>query len=234
MKNYLLGICFLVIAFILIWQQGTEQIEYADRQKETRSSSLSQDGSLDDNFSFVEQSSNIEESGSITDSFPFKSTPQLGEESLSEGLDTELSSISFSNHTGAIRTIQLHQSQRLSKAYEMEFPEEPFLGIAFEDDSGNLLKDQLSNPRGFRLLENSPDRVVYRWEALGNLQIDRIYERSSNDGYGLKHRTIFKSLRETPMVIERIRLYLGSSFQIPRMYNPFDQASTYLSVGSRN
>ena len=31
-----------------------------------------------------------------------------------------------------------------------------FLGIAFEDDSGNLLKDQLSNPRGFRLLENSP------------------------------------------------------------------------------
>ena len=29
-------------------------------------------------------------------------------------------------------------------------------------------------------------------------------------------------------------MYLGSSFQIPRMYNPFDQASTYLSVGYYN
>ena len=36
------------------------------------------------------------------------------------------------------------------------------------------------------------------------------------------------------MVIDRVRMYLGSSFQIPRMYNPFDQASTYLSVGYYN
>ena len=75
---------------------------------------------------------------------------------------------------------------------------------------------------------------MYRWESAGNLQIDRIYERTDTDGYGLNHRTIFKSLRKTPMAIERIRLYLGSSFQIPRMYNPFDQASTYLSVGYFN
>ena len=60
MKNYLLGICFLVLAFL----SGSRERNRSstDRQKETRSSSLSQDGSLDDNFSFVEQSSNIEES----------------------------------------------------------------------------------------------------------------------------------------------------------------------------
>ncbi|HAF58269.1 MAG TPA: hypothetical protein DCL00_01640, partial [Opitutae bacterium] len=67
-----------------------------------------------------------------------------------------------------------------------------------------------------------------------NLRIDRIYERSQDDGYVLKHRTVFTSLRDVPMAIERIRMSLGSSFQIPRMYNPFDQASTYLSVGYYN
>ncbi len=234
MKNYLLGTCFLVLAFFLIWQQGTEQIEYTDRQKDARSLSTSPEDSFDDNLSLSEESLNPEISHSDADSFLFKSAIQLEEESLSDGLDSKLSSISFSNHTGAIRSIRLHQSQRLNKAYEMEFPDEPLLGIAFEDDSGALLGEQLPNPREFRLLENSPNKVVYRWESAGNLQIDRIYERTNTDGYGLNHRTIFKSLRETPMAIERIRLYLGSSFQIPRMYNPFDQASTYLSVGYFN
>ena len=31
MKNYILGAGFLVLAFYLIWQQGAEQIDYADQ-----------------------------------------------------------------------------------------------------------------------------------------------------------------------------------------------------------
>ena len=122
----------------------------------------------------------------------------------------------------------------MNKAYDIEHSEQPLLGIAFEDESGALLSEALLNPRGFRLIESSPSRVVYRWESPGNLSIDRIYERSEADGYGLIHKTVFRSLRDSPMVIDRVRMYLGSSFQIPRMYNPFDQASTYLSVGYYN
>ena len=36
------------------------------------------------------------------------------------------------------------------------------------------------------------------------------------------------------MNLERVRLSLGNAFQIPRMYNPFDYASTYLNVGYFN
>ena len=168
------------------------------------------------------------------DSTPFAAVVQLGEEKLTDGLSTDLSSITFSNHTGAIRSVQLHQSERLNKAYDIEHSDQPLLGIAFEDESGALLSEALPNPRGFRLIESSPSRVVYRWESPGNLSIDRIYERSEADGYGLIHKTVFRSLRDSPMVIDRVRMYLGSSFQIPRMYNPFDQASTYLSVGYYN
>ena len=95
MKNYLLGTCFLVLAFFLIWQQGTEQIEYTDRQKDARSLSTSPEDSFDDNFSLIEESLNQKTSNSDVDSFLFKSAIQLGEESLSDGLGTKLSSISF-------------------------------------------------------------------------------------------------------------------------------------------
>ena len=54
------------------------------------------------------------------------------------------------------------------------------------------------NHADFRLVESSPRKVVYRWESDKNLRIDRIYERSDMDGYGLTHRTVFTSLRDAP------------------------------------
>ena len=72
MKNYLLGTCFLVLAFFLIWQQGTEQIEYTDRQKDAISLSPSPEDSFDDNLSLSEESLNPEISHSDADSFLFK------------------------------------------------------------------------------------------------------------------------------------------------------------------
>ena len=236
MKNYLLGAGFLVLAFYLIWQQGAEQIEYSDRlsNKEVIEQTQRVEG-IEGNSSPYSTTSGIEP-GIVNseDSTPFAAAVQLGEEKLTDGLSTNLSSITFSNHTGAIRSVQLHVSERLNKAYDIEHSDQPLLGIAFEDESGALLSEALPNPRGFRLIESSPSRVVYRWESPGNLSIDRIYERSEADGYGLIHKTVFRSLRDSPMVIDRVRMYLGSSFQIPRMYNPFDQASTYLSVGYYN
>ena len=236
MKNYLLGAGFLVLAFYLIWQQGAEQIEYSDRLSNKEVNEQTQRVEIIEGNSSPYSITPGIEPGIVNseDSTPFAAVVQLGEEKLTDGLSTNLSSITFSNHTGAIRSVQLHQSERLNKAYDIDHSEQPFLGIAFEDESGALLSEALPNPRDFRLIESSPNRVVYRWESPGNLSIDRIYERSEVDGYGLIHKTVFRSLRDSPMVIDRVRMYLGSSFQIPRMYNPFDQATTYLSVGYYN
>ena len=236
MKNYLLGAGFLVLAFYLMWQQGAEQIEYSDRLLDKEVNEQTQRVEvIEANSSLYSIAPGLEpRKVSSEGSTQFASVVQLGEEKLTDGLSTDLSSITFSNHTGAIRSVQLHQSERLNKAYDIDHSEQPFLGIAFEDESGVLLSEALPNPRDFRLIESSPSRVVYRWESPGNLSIDRIYERSEVDGYGLIHKTVFRSLRDSPMVIDRVRMYLGSSFQIPRMYNPFDQASTYLSVGYYN
>ena len=236
MKNYLLGAGFLVLAFYLMWQQGAEQIEYSDRLLDKEVNEQTQRVEvIEANSSLYSIAPGLEPRNVNSEgSTQFASVVQLGEEKLTDGLSTDLSSITFSNHTGAIRSVQLHQSERLNKAYDIDHSEQPFLGIAFEDESGVLLSEALPNPRDFSLIESSPSRVVYRWESPGNLSIDRIYERSEVDGYGLIHKTVFRSLRDSPMVIDRVRMYLGSSFQIPRMYNPFDQASTYLSVGYYN
>ena len=165
MKNYLLGAGFLVLAFYLIWQQGAEQIEYSDRllNKEVSEQTQRVEG-IEGNSPPYLTTPDIEP-GIINseDSTPFAAVVQLGEEKLTDGLSTNLSSITFSNHTGAIRSVQLHESERLNKAYDIEHSEQPLLGIAFEDESGALLSEALLNPRGFRLIESSPSRVVYRW-----------------------------------------------------------------------
>ncbi len=235
MKNYLLGVGFLVLAFYLLWQQGAEQIE---RSNQIGSPTLA-DARASDSSQLPDHNSSADlrpdsSFGNVAKPFAFPAKTNSGEEKLKVGLGSDLSTLTFSNHTGAIRSILLHQSSRLSKAYEIEHPDEPMLGLAFEDESGVPLIDAITNPRDFRLIEESDSRVVYRWESSGQLQIDRVYERNEGHGYGLRHKTIVQNLGEAPIALERLRLYLGSSFQIPRMYNPFDQASTYLSVGYYN
>ena len=84
--------------------------------------------------------------------------------------------IVFSNHTGGIRSIQLHKSDRLSKAYDLNHTQNPLLGIVLEDNAGNLIADGLPNPEWFKIVEENSQRIVFRWKSNTDLQIDRIYE----------------------------------------------------------
>ena len=232
MKNYLLGIGFLVLAFYLIWEQGAEQINSNKRDLITpqKSTENLQPFEEDQKSISVADDSGLETLTSINNF----SQNKLSQEILTPGLSSGLSSLTFTNHTGGIRSIMLHQSDRLSKSYDCNYSDDPLLGITFEDSSGNLISNTLPNPRDFKLIEHSSTKMVFRWKSNTDLQIDRVYERNPNEGYLVRHRTIFENLKESPIAIDRVRMSLGSSFQIPRMYNPFDQASTYLSVGYYN
>ena len=235
MKNYILGVGFLLLAFYMIWQQGADQAAFSN-QKESKQISDQRHTTLAENYSNETRdlTSDLELNQTISSDLPFENVEKLEEEVLVSGLNTDLSSITFSNHTGGIRSVQLHQSDRLNKAYNLNHPQDPLLGLSFEDSSGRLLANALPNPRGFKVIEHTPKRIVFRWESDSNLRIDRIFERSAADDYVIQHSTKFYNLRTVPMAIERVRMSLGSSFQIPRFYNPFDQSSTYLSVGYYN
>jgi len=235
MKNYLLGVVFLILAFYLIWEQGTQQIEDNHPYEPIHSSAKHTKVAPESNQSLAAKpDGNSFISAVSPQELPIHQTNDLSEEILVPGLSTDLSSIVFTNHTGAIRSIQLHESDRLSKAYDINHSNEPLLGLAFEDSEGNLIAKGLPKPRDFKVIEETDQKIVFRWNAGADLQIERTYERDPNNGYLLSHRTSFKNLRDAPVAIERVRMFLGTSFQIPRMYNPFDQASTYLSVGYYN
>ena len=235
MKNYLLGVIFLVLAFYLIWEQGSQQAERNNSPSITQSETKTARPTSDGNQTWDVSQNREDFPDSFTlNEFGIKPANELGDEIITPGLSTDLSSVLFSNHTGGIRSIQLHKSDRLSKAYDLNHTQNPLLGIALEDNAGNLIADGLPNPREFKIVEENSQRIVFRWKSNNDLQIDRIYERDPSDGYLINHRTIFKNLRSAPIAIDRVRMFLGSSFQIPRMYNPFDQASTYLSVGYYN
>ncbi len=235
MKNYLLGVIFLVLAFYLIWEQGSQQAERNNFPSITQSETKTARPTSDGNQTWdVSQNREDSPDSFTSNEFGIKPANELGDEILTPGLSTDLSSVLFSNHTGGIRSIQLHKSDRLSKAYDLNHTQNPLLGIALEDNAGNLIAEGLPNPREFKIVEENSQRIVFRWKSNNDLQIDRIYERDPSDGYLINHRTIFKNLRSAPIAIDRVRMFLGSSFQIPRMYNPFDQASTYLSVGYYN
>ena len=235
MKNYLLGVIFLVLAFYLIWEQGSQQAERNNFPSITQSETKTARPTSDGNQTWdVSQNREDSPDSFTSNEFGIKPANELGDEIITPGLSTDLSSVLFSNHTGGIRSIQLHKSDRLSKAYDLNHTQNPLLGIALEDNAGNLIADGLPNPREFKIVEENSQRIVFRWKSNNDLQIDRIYERDPSDGYLINHRTIFKNLRSAPIAIDRVRMFLGSSFQIPRMYNPFDQASTYLSVGYYN
>ena len=235
MKNYLIGVVFLVLAFYLIWEQGSQPVDRKNYPVISQNEIPSVDQASEGNQTWKGGQSNAGTPTSFaSNGLGLKPANELGDEILTPGLSTDLSSLVFSNHTGSIRSIQLHKSDRLNKAYDLNHSQNPLLGIALEDNQGNLISQGLPNPRGFEIVEETAGRVVFRWVSSEDLQIDRIYERDPNNGYLINHRTIFKNLRNAPMAIDRVRMFLGSSFQIPRMYNPFDQTSTYLSVGYYN
>ena len=101
-----------------------------------------------------------------------------------------------------------------------------FLSISFEDSNGRSLNSKIPNPRAFKpQLSSDKLKITYKWVSNQNLQIERIFWRESNSTYVLSHQTRISNLGKLPLNLERMRLQLGSAFQIPRMPNPFDTAS---------
>ena len=109
MKNYLLGVGFLLLAFYMIWQQGTEPTEYADQRLTDQVAEPMPILSERNVSKISDQNRQV-----VQPEQPFGTVEELSEEQLTPGLSTDLSSVTFSNHTGSIRSIQLHQSDRLN------------------------------------------------------------------------------------------------------------------------
>ncbi len=236
MKNYLIGIVFLLAAFYLLWQQG----EVA-REQSTVDTAWDQNQSLPSNQafqpteekkSFTGEATSFNEGEAQEDAFEV--IQDAPEEELFEGMANEYSTLQFTNYSGGLRKIDLNEFERLSRQFSMEHSDEPFLALAFEDDNGNLVKGAMGKPIAFELIEKSPDKVIYSWESGKNLRIQRTYTRNPDNGYQFNHSIVITNIGSQPLGLERLRLNLGSAIKIERMYNPFDYASTYLNVGYYN
>ena len=96
MKNYLLGVIFLVLAFYLIWQQGTEQIDHAEKKSiYENNENNSVDQVTDLNLSNVSQvAKQTKELGTPLIDPIFGKPKELGEEKLITGLKPTCPSLS--------------------------------------------------------------------------------------------------------------------------------------------
>jgi YidC/Oxa1 family membrane protein insertase len=127
----------------------------------------------------------------------------------------------------------LKKHSRLSQDYNMSHFEDPMLSLSFEDENGNKLYG-FPTPEKYEIVTSGDDSVVYKWEKPGELRIERYYSREDNQSYVFDHKTILTNLSENPIELNRIKLNLGSAFRMNRLYNPFDNAATYLNVGYFN
>lgn len=239
MKNYVIGICLLLLAFGLLWQQGSKQGPLpAEKETPVLPSGVASDENST-RFQSEQNAGNLPVEGTedfnATPDLPIVASTTLGKEILQEGLETPFSTIVFSNHTGGIREVRLRKEGRLSKEYNMTHVGEPLLSLSFEDEVGGVRKGVFPDPRAFKLVEQTdPMKMVYRWESKGKLRIEREYARKSENSYVIEHETRITNLGKNLLGFERMRLHLGSAFDIPRLDNPFDSSETYLNVGYFN
>jgi hypothetical protein len=166
-------------------------------------------------------------------SLPF-TTDSFKNEELFEGLSNNFSSLIFTNYSGGVREVNLKQFSRLSRDYNMSHPGEPLLSLSFEDESGRTLRGELSSPREYKRVPTGDNSIVYQWEIPNKLRIERRYTREDNSTYVFNHKTVLTNLSSNPLPLGRVKLNLGSAFRMPRLYNPFDNAATYLNVGYYN
>jgi YidC/Oxa1 family membrane protein insertase len=241
MKNYIIGIGLLLVAGFLVldplqWQPREEPINNGSNESASLGDSNQSGGlipSIGPSPEGVEP--RIIAEGNASPALLMATPITLGEEKLENALENDYSSPVFSNHTGGIREVRLKKQGRLSKDYVMTHEGEPLLSLSFEDENGRVLKQALPGPRAFQLVEQTdPMKIIYRWEVAGKLRIEREYSREANSSYVINHKTRITNLETVPRVYERMRLHLGSAFQIPRLYNPFDSSETYLNVGYYN
>jgi YidC/Oxa1 family membrane protein insertase len=235
MKNIFIGISMLVLAFYLLFQQTQQQQELIDKNR-FENQGVGSTGNSDSNESFLlpEDSSfsrktNLDDNNTeaeIASNVTFN-------ESLTESLSNQHSSIVFTNSSGSIREVKLKEFSRLSRDYNMSHFNEPMLALSFEDESGRSLMGAAA-PENYELVKNENGSIVYRWEKANELRIERYYSREDNDTYVFDHKTVLTNLGKTPLVLDRVKLNLGSAFRMERLYNPFDNAATYLNVGYYN
>lgn len=226
----------LVLAFYLLWEQGTQQQELiGDRvvadENPNKISGESSRAFSEFNSSFQTPATDQNLSQTTFPSSPFEITKN---EKLYEGLTNEYSTLVFTNHSGGVREVKLKEFSRLSRDYNMTHVGDSMLSLSFEDEEGRKLPGVLSSPREYKRVRSDESSVVYEWELPNVLRIERIYSRENNSTYLFDHRTILTNLSTNPLALERVKLNLGTAFRMPRLYNPFDNAATYLNVGYYN
>jgi YidC/Oxa1 family membrane protein insertase len=235
MKNYLLGFCFLIGAFYLIWDQSEQQKNSDDLTHSPQNPSIN---TSDLNFSSIrnEKNQSAIAINSIENPSPQSALTEAMEEKedLFEGLQNEYSSLTFTSLWGGLRAIDLKKYDRLSKSFSMRQEGKPLLSIGFEKRDGSEI-NIFQNTKNFELNHSPESRTVsYSWVSSENIKITRKYWRDSNASYAIRHKTSIANLNNFPIQLDKVRLHLGSAFQIPRLYNPFDNSSTYLNVGYFN
>ena len=236
MKNILIGASMLVLAFYLLWEQGTQQQELiGDRvvadENPNKISGESSRAFSEFNSSFQTPATDQNLSQTTFPSSPVEITKN---EELYEGLTNEYSTLVFTNHSGGVREVKLKEFSRLSRDYNMTHVGDSMLSLSFEDEEGRKLPGVLSSPREYKRVRSDESSVVYEWELPNVLRIERIYSRENNSTYLFDHRTILTNLSTNPLALERVKINLGTAFRMPRLYNPFDNAATYLNVGYYN
>lgn len=227
----------LVLAFYLLWEQGVQQQEFIDNsivadenasngfQGETRISAQSNPTSFSEPV--AEQNRSLSE-------IPSSPTLTEREEELFEGLANEFSTLVFTDHSGGVREVKLKEFSRLSRDYNMTHVGDSMLSLTFEDEEGRKLPGVLSSPRKYEKVRSDRSSVVYEWKLANFLKIERIYTREDNSTYLFDHKTILTNLSTNPLALDRVKINLGTAFRMPRLYNPFDNAATYLNVGYYN
>lgn len=228
----------LVLAFYMLWEQGKKQQEYMEENRPRETDFVDRSEDLNSTPSSFELGSSkitgsVDSNRTELTSLPF-TTDSFKDEELFEGLSNNFSSLIFTNFAGGVREVNLKQFSRLSRDYNMSHPGEPLLSLSFEDESGRTLRGELSSPREYKRVPTGDNSIVYQWEIPNKLRIERLYTREDNSTYVFNHKTVLTNLSSNPLPLGRVKLNLGSAFRMPRLYNPFDNAATYLNVGYYN
>ena len=227
----------LVLAFYLLWEQGMQQQDFidnsivADENASSRTQGETRTSPQSDPYSFSEPVADQNRSLSDTPSSP---TLVERKEELFEGLANEFSTLVFTDHSGGVREVKLKEFSRLSRDYNMTHVGDSMLSLSFEDEEGRKLPGVLSSPRKYEKVRSDRSTVVYEWKLANFLKIERIYTREDNSTYLFDHKTILTNLSTNPLALDRVKINLGTAFRMPRLYNPFDNAATYLNVGYYN
>ena len=152
-----------LLALYLMWQQNPPPA-YADLIDTNETPSVvPEQGEANDT---VPQQANDDQKIS-----QFSIPVTIGEERNHLGLTNKFSSLLFSNHTGGVREISIHRHERQNKEFSLKQEGNPFLSISFEDFNGNNMPHVIPDPRNFKKISSTNDRIVYSWSSPQKLKL---------------------------------------------------------------